>query len=257
MRVIGFICLAPWLAGCLATPPEAVAPTPVAVPVLAYPAPDRSAAPSAAKRRPPKPASKSTAPKSRAPQIAAVIAPPPPKPARLMGLGATEVSKLLGVPARVRRERRGRTLQNWTGGGGLRLFFFPAPRVLKKNILILCGHYKGIDQRVRDYLITKEITIGDYVLSGGELPAAVLCDAIIRLIPGVLNNETSALTDSFQDDLLAPPVYTRPSIFNGWEVPKILTSGDFKAIEKWREKKAIENTQNKRPLLGDQQKEKN
>ena len=128
---------------------------------------------------------------------------------------------------------------------------------LKKNILILCGHYKGIDQRVRDYLITKEITIGDYVLSGGELPAAVLCDAIIRLIPGVLNNETSALTDSFQDDLLAPPVYTRPSIFNGWEVPKILTSGDLKAIEKWREKKAIENTLNKRPLLGDQKKEKN
>ena len=128
---------------------------------------------------------------------------------------------------------------------------------LKKNILILCGHYKGIDQRVRDYLITKEITIGDYVLSGGELPAAVLCDAIIRLIPGVLNNETSALTDSFQDDLLAPPVYTRPSIFNGWEVPKILISGDLKAIEKWREKKAIENTLNKRPLLGDQQKEKN
>ena len=107
---------------------------------------------------------------------------------------------------------------------------------LKKNILILCGHYKGIDQRVRDYLITKEITIGDYVLSGGELPAAVLCDAIIRLIPGVLNNETSALTDSFQDNLLAPPVYTRPSIFNGWEVPKILISGNLKAIEKWREK---------------------
>ena len=128
---------------------------------------------------------------------------------------------------------------------------------LKKNILILCGHYKGIDQRVRDYLITKEITIGDYVLSGGELPAAVLCDAIIRLIPGVLNNEISALTDSFQDELLAPPVYTRPSIFNGWEVPKILTSGDLKAIEKWREKKAIENTLNKRPLLGDQKKEKN
>ena len=128
---------------------------------------------------------------------------------------------------------------------------------LKKNILILCGHYKGIDQRVRDYLITKEITIGDYVLTGGELPAAVLCDAIIRLIPGVLNNEISALTDSFQDELLAPPVYTRPSIFNGWEVPKILTSGDLKAIEKWREKKAIENTLNKRPLLGDQKKEKN
>ena len=128
---------------------------------------------------------------------------------------------------------------------------------LKKNILILCGHYKGIDQRVRDYLITKEITIGDYVLSGGELPAAVLCDAIIRLIPGVLNNETSALTDSFQDNLLAPPVYTRPSIFNGWEVPKILISGNLKAIEKWREKKAIENTQNKRPLLGNDEKQKN
>ena len=110
---------------------------------------------------------------------------------------------------------------------------------LKKNILILCGHYKGIDQRVRDYLITKEITIGDYVLSGGELPAAVLCDAIIRLIPGVLNNETSALTDSFQDNLLAPPVYTRPSIFNGWKVPKILISGNLKAIEKWREKKPL------------------
>ena len=128
---------------------------------------------------------------------------------------------------------------------------------LKKNILILCGHYKGIDQRVRDYLITKEITIGDYVLSGGELPAAVLCDAIIRLIPGVLNNETSALTDSFQDNLLAPPVYTRPSIFNGWEVPKVLISGNLKAIEKWREKKAIENTQNKRPLLGNDEKQKN
>ena len=128
---------------------------------------------------------------------------------------------------------------------------------LKKNILILCGHYKGIDQRVRDYLITKEITIGDYVLSGGELPAAVLCDAIIRLIPGVLNNETSALTDSFQDNLLAPPVYTRPSIFNGWEVPKILISGNLKAIEKWREKKAIENTQIKRPLLGNDEKQKN
>ena len=93
---------------------------------------------------------------------------------------------------------------------------------LKKNILIICGHYKGIDQRIRDFLVTKEISIGDYVLSGGELPAAVLCDAVIRLIPGVLNNETSALTDSFQDDLLAPPVYTRPAKFNEWEVPEIL-----------------------------------
>lgn len=120
---------------------------------------------------------------------------------------------------------------------------------LKKNILIICGHYKGIDQRIRDFLVTKEISIGDYVLSGGELPAAVLCDAVIRLIPGVLNNETSALTDSFQDDLLAPPVYTRPANFNGWEVPNILTSGNLKEIEKWREKKAIEITKIKRPGL--------
>jgi len=120
---------------------------------------------------------------------------------------------------------------------------------LKKNILIICGHYKGIDQRIRDFLVTKEISIGDYVLSGGELPAAVLCDAVIRLIPGVLNNETSALTDSFQDDLLAPPVYTRPANFNGWEVPNILTSGNLKEIEKWREKKAIEITKIKRPDL--------
>jgi tRNA (guanine37-N1)-methyltransferase len=126
---------------------------------------------------------------------------------------------------------------------------------LNKNIIILCGHYKGIDQRIRDYLITKEISIGDYVLSGGELPAAVLCDAIIRLIPGVLNNETSALTDSFQDDLLAPPVYTRPAKFNDWEVPEILTSGNLKAIEKWREEKAIEITKKRRPDLGENKKE--
>ena len=122
---------------------------------------------------------------------------------------------------------------------------------LKNNILIICGHYKGIDQRIRDFLVTKEISIGDYVLSGGELPAAVLCDAVIRLIPGVLNNETSALTDSFQDDLLAPPVYTRPANFNGWEVPDILTSGNLKEIEKWREKKAIEITKIKRPDLSE------
>jgi tRNA (guanine37-N1)-methyltransferase len=122
---------------------------------------------------------------------------------------------------------------------------------LKNNILIICGHYKGIDQRIRDFLVTKEVSIGDYVLSGGELPAAVLCDAVIRLIPGVLNNETSALTDSFQDDLLAPPVYTRPAKFNGWEVPDILTSGNLKEIEKWREKKAIEITKIKRPDLSE------
>ena len=118
-------------------------------------------------------------------------------------------------------------------------------------MIIICGHYKGIDQRIRDHLITKEISIGDYVLSGGELPAAVLCDGIIRLLPGVLNNETSALTDSFQDNLLAPPVYTRPADFNGWKVPEILTSGNLKAIEDWRDKKAIEITKNKRPDLSD------
>ena len=126
---------------------------------------------------------------------------------------------------------------------------------LKKNIIILCGHYKGIDQRIRDYLITKEISIGDYVLSGGELPAAVLCDSIIRLIPGVLNNETSALTDSFQDNLIAPPVYTRPAKFKDWEVPEILTSGNLKEIEIWREEKAIENTEIRRPNLSKNEKE--
>lgn len=120
---------------------------------------------------------------------------------------------------------------------------------LKGNIIILCGHYKGVDQRVRDFIITKEISIGDYVLSGGELGAAVLCDSIIRLIPGVLGNETSALTDSFQDNLLAPPIYTRPNSYNDWEVPKILLSGNFPEIEKWREKKAYERTKNKLSLI--------
>ncbi len=120
---------------------------------------------------------------------------------------------------------------------------------LKQNIIILCGHYKGIDQRIRDHLITSEISIGDYVLSGGELAAAVVSDAIIRLIPGVLNDESSALTDSFQDNLLAPPVYTRPADFKGWKVPEILTGGNFHAIEKWREEKALERTQARRPDL--------
>ncbi|SNZ00642.1 tRNA (guanosine(37)-N1)-methyltransferase TrmD [Flagellimonas pacifica] len=120
---------------------------------------------------------------------------------------------------------------------------------LKKNIIILCGHYKGVDQRVRDLFITREISIGDYVLSGGELAAAVLCDSIIRLLPGVLNDETSALTDTFQDNLLAPPVYTRPSNYKGIEVPKILLSGDFPKIEKWREEKALERTTERRPDL--------
>lgn len=122
---------------------------------------------------------------------------------------------------------------------------------LLKNIMILCGHYKGVDQRVRDYFITKEISIGDYVLSGGELGAAVLSDAIIRLIPGVLSNETSALTDSFQDNLLAPPIYTRPAEYKGWRVPDILLSGNFPKIEKWREEKAWKHTKNRRPDLLD------
>lgn len=120
---------------------------------------------------------------------------------------------------------------------------------MKKNIIVLCGHYKGVDQRVRDMFVTREISIGDYVLSGGELAAAILCDAVIRLLPGVLNDETSALTDTFQDNLLAPPVYTRPSEYKGMEVPKILLSGNFPEIEKWREQQALERTQQRRPDL--------
>ena len=120
---------------------------------------------------------------------------------------------------------------------------------LKENMMILCGHYKGVDQRVRELFITKEISIGDYVLSGGELGAAVLCDAIIRLIPGVLGDETSALTDSFQDDLLSPPVYTRPSDYKGLKVPEILLSGNFPKIEEWRNEKAFERTKKIRPDL--------
>lgn len=122
---------------------------------------------------------------------------------------------------------------------------------LLKNIIILCGHYKGVDQRVRDLYITKEISIGDYVLSGGELAAAVFCDSIIRIIPGVLNDETSALSDSFQDNLLAPPVYTRPAIFNGHQVPDVLLSGHAGEIEKWRNQQALERTQQLRPDLLD------
>ncbi len=120
---------------------------------------------------------------------------------------------------------------------------------LKKNIIILCGHYKGVDQRVRDQFITKEISVGDYVLSGGELAAAIVCDAVIRLIPGVLGNETSALTDSFQDGLLAPSVYTRPSDYKGWKVPEILLSGHLKKIDEWREEDAIKRTEARRPDL--------
>lgn len=120
---------------------------------------------------------------------------------------------------------------------------------LLNNIIILCGHYKGVDQRVRDQFITKEISIGDFVLSGGELAAAVVADSIIRLIPGVLSNETSALTDSFQDNLLAPPVYTRPAEYKGWKVPDILLSGHQANIDKWREDMAYEHTKTRRPDL--------
>ncbi|HRX31948.1 MAG TPA: tRNA (guanosine(37)-N1)-methyltransferase TrmD [Tenuifilaceae bacterium] len=123
----------------------------------------------------------------------------------------------------------------------------------KKNVLILCGHYKGIDHRVREHLITREISIGDYVLSGGELAAAIIVDSVVRLIPGVLSDETSALTDSFQDGLLAPPVYTRPAEFNGWKVPDILLSGNFKEIEKWQLEQAIERTKKLRPGLLDEE----
>jgi len=122
---------------------------------------------------------------------------------------------------------------------------------LKENIIILCGHYKGVDQRVRDLFITKEISIGDYVLSGGELGAAVLCDAVIRLIPGVLGNETSALTDSFQDNLLAPPIYTKPRNYKGLEVPEVLLSGHAANIERWREDQAYQRTKDRRPDLLD------
>lgn len=124
---------------------------------------------------------------------------------------------------------------------------------LKKNLIILCGHYKGVDERVREQFITKEISIGDYVLSGGELGAAVLCDSIIRLIPGVLGNETSALTDSFQDQLLAPPIYTRPAEYKGWKVPEVLTSGNFTKIEDWRDEQSYQRTKTRRPDLLDEE----
>ncbi len=119
----------------------------------------------------------------------------------------------------------------------------------KQNIILLCGHYKGIDERIREHFITREISVGDYVLSGGELAAAIFCDAVIRLIPGVLNDETSALSDSFQDDLLAPPVYSRPADFNGLKVPEILLSGHATKIDQWRFEKSLERTKLKRPDL--------
>lgn len=120
---------------------------------------------------------------------------------------------------------------------------------LKKNLIILCGHYKGVDERVREHLITREISIGDYVLSGGELAAAVVSDAIIRLIPGVLSDETSALSDSFQDDLIAPPVYTRPAEYKGWKVPDVLLSGHEARIQEWRHEQSLERTRQRRPDL--------
>lgn len=119
----------------------------------------------------------------------------------------------------------------------------------KENIIILCGHYKGVDHRVREHLITKEISVGDYVLSGGEIPAAIICDSIIRLIPGAIGDETSALSDSFQDNLLAPPVYTRPAEFNGWKVPEVLLSGNPKLIKKWQEEESLKRTKELRPHL--------
>jgi tRNA (guanine37-N1)-methyltransferase len=120
---------------------------------------------------------------------------------------------------------------------------------LKGNLMLICGHYKGIDQRIRDLYVTQEISLGDFVISGGELAAAVLVDSVVRLLPGVLNDETSALTDSFQDNLLAPPVFTRPREFKGKEVPTLLTEGNFKAIEDWRQSKAIERTKTLKPEL--------
>jgi len=120
---------------------------------------------------------------------------------------------------------------------------------LKQNLILLCGHYKGVDERVREHLVTRELSIGDYVLSGGELAAAVVADAVIRLIPGVLSDETSALTDSFQDGLVAPPVYTRPAEYKGWKVPDVLISGHEANIEEWRHEKAMERTRKRRPGL--------
>ncbi len=122
---------------------------------------------------------------------------------------------------------------------------------IKGNLMILCGHYKGVDDRIRQHYITKEISIGSYVLSGGELAAAVLVDSIVRLIPGVLNDETSALTDSFQDQLLSPPVYTRPPVYNSWSVPDVLLSGNSQEIDRWREEQALERTKSRRPDLLD------
>ena len=124
---------------------------------------------------------------------------------------------------------------------------------LRENIIILCGHYKGIDQRIREHLVTREISVGDYVVSGGEIPAALLADALVRLIPGALTDETSALSDSFQDNLLSPPVYTRPAEFNGWKVPDVLLSGNPKLIRQWQDEQALERTRRLRPELNNKE----
>ena len=120
---------------------------------------------------------------------------------------------------------------------------------LKENIILLCGHYKGIDQRIREHLVTREISVGDYVVSGGEIPAAIVADAIVRLLPGAITDETSALSDSFQDGLLSPPIYTRPAEFNGWKVPEVLLSGNPKLIQAWQDEQALERTKRLRPEL--------
>jgi tRNA (guanine37-N1)-methyltransferase len=136
----------------------------------------------------------------------------------------------------------------YTSPDGIHLTQKKANKIsLLNNIIILCGHYKGIDQRIREHLVTMEISIGDYVLTGGELAAAVIVDSVVRLIPGVLSDETSALTDSFQDNLLSPPVYTRPADYKGWKVPDILLSGNEKKINEWQEKQAYERTKRLRP----------
>ena len=161
------------------------------------------------------------------------------------GGGAGMVMKIEPIDLCIRQLKKGRTYDEviYLTPDGVKLNQSISNNLsTKKNIIILCGHYKGVDQRVRDHLITREISIGDFVLSGGELAAAVLCDSIIRLIPGVLGDESSALTDSYQDGLLAPPIYTRPANYKGWEVPKILTSGNTPEVEKWRESQALEKT---------------
>ena len=138
----------------------------------------------------------------------------------------------------------------YTSPDGIRYDQHEANRLsMLENIIILCGHYKGIDHRIREHLITREISIGDYVLTGGELAAAIIADSVVRLLPGAIGDEESALTDSFQDNLLAPPIYTRPAEFNGWKVPEVLTSGNFAKIEAWREEQAFERTKRLRPDL--------